>query len=54
MRIIAFIGYLLYRIEAFKTRFINYYKLSRLGGHGVNCHIEGGGKYIFSEYVYWR
>ncbi|WP_300749078.1 DapH/DapD/GlmU-related protein [uncultured Alistipes sp.] len=38
---ITTIGKLLYKLESYKLRFINRYKLSRLGSHGANCHIEG-------------
>lgn len=38
---ITHIGKLLYKIESYKLRFINRYKLSKLGSHGMNCHIEG-------------
>ena len=38
---ITYIGKILYKIESYKLRFINKYKLSKLGSHGANCHIEG-------------
>lgn len=38
---IATIGKVLYILESYKLRFINRYKLSMLGSHGSNCHIEG-------------
>lgn len=35
------IGCLLYTIETYAQRLINYYKLSKLGSHGLKCSIEG-------------
>jgi len=39
---ISFIGKILFKLDSYKVRFINRYKLSLLGAHGINCHIEGG------------
>lgn len=38
---ISTIGNLLFKLDSYKNRFINKYKLAMLGAHGKNCHIEG-------------
>lgn len=45
-QMISFIGKILFKLDSYKVRFINRYKLSLLGAHGVNCHI--GGEYFKS------
>lgn len=48
---IATIGKVLY-LESYKLRFINRYKLSLLGSHVSNCHIEGGGIFRLTIYTW--
>ncbi len=40
-KIYTLIGNLLSQWDSYRLRLINYYKLSKLGSHGKNCHIEG-------------